>query len=153
MTWWFRTRLRHPLFPGLPVTLASAMPACCTILAGAFIELRDAAARGVRVSRAVCVMRVESDPPLTSEERTQLWEWFQVPGYALLMDAGGALMGYECEAVDGYHLDRRLAKGPGTAGDAAGQFADLGPRLDESLCGCGRPGPRIVGRAAKASAA
>jgi hypothetical protein len=135
MSWLFRSRLRHPLFPSLPVTFAGPRVLRCAILAGTFEELRAAAPRGTRVSRSVCVVCGLNDPPLGAPERAALWTWFQVPVYRLLVDSSGRLAGYECEALDGFHLaSSATRKGTGLALS----------HLDQTPCPCGRPGPRLL---------
>jgi hypothetical protein len=98
------------------------------VLAGSFRELSDAAARGARVSHAVYIV-VEGHCPFTPpHQREELWEWFGVPSFVLVLDARGRLVAYECEAEDGYHV-------------AATAGVD---RVGQRLCACGRPGPRIL---------
>ncbi len=143
MNWPFRYRLRHPLFPTLAVTFAGPRISRCAVLAGRFEELGRAAARGTRVSRSVCVVCGLREPSLSGADRAALWAWFQVPIYRLLLDPAGRLAGYECEALDGFHLgssvDRTAVEIPGAS-------------FEETPCPCGRPGPRLVEHTASAAA-
>lgn len=91
-----------------------------------------AACVGVRVARAVFPLHRLSGPFLTTGERDELWGLFQVPVYAMLLDARGRVIGYECEVQEGFHL----AGGYGR-GFRMGTVAT-------SLCECGRPGPRFL---------
>ena len=61
------------------------------------------------------------------DEREQLWNWFGVPSFVLVLDAHGRLAAYECEAENEFHVKHALDNV--TAG--------------QNLCACGRPGPRI----------
>ena len=143
MKWLFRFRLRHPVFPTLAVTFAGSRVRRCAVLAGRLEDLRRAAMRGTRVTRSVCVVCGLYEPPLRNSDRAALWSWFQVPVYRMLLDPRGRLAGYECEALDGFHLDasvvRSAVRVPGTS-------------LEETPCPCGRPGPRLVERAASVAA-
>jgi hypothetical protein len=127
----FARRVRHPLYPRLAAAAAGrGGPRVAPALAGTLEELRRAAAEGTRATRALFVLVEQERPTLTGAERDFLWECFQVPAFLLLRDAGGKILGYECEAQDGFHLE---------AGDV---------HLDGALpvskpCECGRPGHRV----------
>jgi hypothetical protein len=69
-------------------------------------------------------------PFLSETERDQLWQMFQVPVLAVLLDRHGRLLAYECEAQSGLHV-----------GPQALWSAD---RLESAPCECGRPGLRLV---------
>jgi hypothetical protein len=86
---------------------------------------------------------------LSGRERDALWEVFQVPVFALLLDGEGRLVGYECEAHEGLHIgsscpqtsDRQLI---------LSEDSVLGYRipwdrfvLESTPCECGRPGQRL----------
>ncbi len=73
---------------------------------------------------------------LSDEERDLLWARFRVPVQAILLDDRGAVIGYECEMQEGFHL------APGRAPDA------FDARLEETACECGRPGLRLMPRKA-----
>ena len=135
MNWLFRSHLRHPLFPTLAVTFAGPRVSRCAVLAGRLEELHRAAIRGTRVSRSVCVLCGVHEPPLRAADRAALWAWFQVPIYRLLLDPAGHLSGYECEALDGFHLDSSVARTGVRIPNS---------NLSETPCPCGRPGPRLV---------
>ena len=122
----FQRRIRHPFFPELAAVPAAEASGRSTALAGTFGELARAAARGVRVRRAVYVLTY-TDPFLSDGERDELWNMFQVPVYALLMDHGGRMLAWECEAQNGLHRE-----------------AGRGFAVERSLCSCGRPGARLL---------
>jgi hypothetical protein len=128
----FGRRLRHPFFPALKLTAASFAPPEVFALCGGFEELCRAAAGGVRVDRAVFPLRPPSSPFLPHAQRETLWRRFEVPVFALLVDARDAVIGYECEAQHGIHLVENYTPGL------------LFGRIDSSPCECGRPGLRLL---------
>jgi hypothetical protein len=131
MSLWFRPRMRHPLYPGLvPVTAAEAVGRC-PALYGTFEELLRAAAAGVQPRRAVFVERHPANPFLSPGERDELWDCFGVPVLTVLVDHEGKLLGYECEAQEGMHLNARLQPGPRH-------------HVERAPCDCGRPGNRLT---------
>ena len=126
---WLRSIPRHPLFPRLQAAPAAKAAGWHASLTGNFQELAQAARQGARVERALFLLIEQGAPLPSGTQRDQLWKWFEVPCYVLLVNANGKVIAYECEAQDGLHLVGRRPK----AGD------------DESaLCPCGRPGPKIA---------
>ena len=101
-------------------------------LYGGIEELSVAGAAGIRVERAVFPVRGASSPFLSAAERDSLWDLFQAPVYTLLIDDGGRVVAYECEAQDGLHLSDDYRQG------------FLSGRVESKLCQCGRPGPRLM---------
>src|ERR1017187_9515647 len=93
-----RFPLRHPLYPDWAVTPARTARGRSTALSGTYWELARAAAAGKAAERAVFVMHYPDTPFLSDADRDVLWEAFQVPVYACLLDGDGRLVGYECEA-------------------------------------------------------
>ena len=128
----FRRRLNHPFFPALKLTPATEAKNVTAALCGDFAELCRAAARGVRVERAVFPLLSSLDPVLTNVQRDLLWELFEVPIYLLLLDGHGLLAGYECEAQHGIHVV-----------DGYRQPSDVSI-LESNTCECGRSGARLV---------
>ena len=120
----FRRRIRHPLFPDLAADPALQARGRSKALAGSFADLARAAARGAEARFAVYVLTSEGDP-LSAAERDELWRLFQVPVYALL-ERGGRVEAWECEAQNGLHL----------VGDGAGG--------EGARCACGRPGTMMT---------
>jgi hypothetical protein len=86
--------------------------------------LERAAAAGASAQRALFVMNRWDSPSLSNAQRDRLWMLFQVPAYAMLVDGAGGLVGFECEAQNGFHV-------PGK------------PAPDSPICECGRPGRRL----------
>jgi len=125
-----RSRLRHPLYPDLRLTPAARASGTCAALAGSCEELFRAAARGVRVERALMVLHYASGSLLDEADRERLWQMFQVPVLAIWLDAEGRVRGYECEAQRGLHID-------------SAQGLAIG-RLESTPCECGRPGDRLI---------
>ena len=128
MSDWFWPRLRHPLYPGLRITRAARAAGRHSVVAGTFPELALAASVGACASRAVFILSDEGAPLPSPTEREQLWQWFPVPSFVMVLGADGRLKAYECEARDGLHV----VDNPGRAGDP-----------EPSLCPCGRPGRRV----------
>lgn len=124
MTLWFRPRIRHPFFPGLKPTAVREAKGRVPALCGAFAELTKAARRGVSVRYAVFVLLTCDEPPLDEARRDLLWNLFQTPAYAILLDPEGGVAAFECEAQNGFHL----------------------PAFDDAItCECGRPGRVVAG--------
>ncbi len=117
---WFGSRLRHPFFPEIPATAAQQARGSVAGLSGTLKELEEAAQSGVVVQRAVFVIHHWNELLLTAAEREHIWNLFEVPVYAVLLDGLGNLVAYECEAQNGLHM---------VAGAA-----------EPAACACGRPG-------------
>lgn len=130
MTLRFRPRVQHPFYPRLITTPAAEAHGRVVALSGTFQELERAAAHGASAQRALFVTNRWNAAALTDAHRDRLWTLFQVPIYAMLVDGGGRLVGFECEAQNGFHV-------PGKAA------------ADSPLCECGRPGRRLQTEAAK----
>jgi hypothetical protein len=130
---WDRTA-RHPFFLDVPVTPARN---CGRIrsaaLAGTYEELVVAGRAGATAWRAVYVWSDPAGPLFTEGEREALWELFEAPVFALLRDAGGRLLAWECEAQAGFHRPEGMDNRPAVPGT-----------LERAPCECGRPGIRIM---------
>jgi hypothetical protein len=139
MRFLFRKWVRHPFFPDLAAVPAAEARGRLTAVAGTPGELARAAAAGVRPRRAVFVL-TRADEFVSEGLREELWEAFQVPVYVLLVDRGGRILAWECEAQNGLHVE-------------AGSAVSVGMR-EERACACGRAGARVMlGSAAAANAA
>lgn len=123
MRMWFGPRLRHPFYPEIPATPAEDAKGSVLALSGTLNELEQAAQSGVTARRAVFVNHRWNQLLLSDAQRDHLWNLFQVPIYAILLDQWGALIAYECEAQNGLHM-------------AAGV-------IESAMCHCGRPGMRV----------
>jgi hypothetical protein len=130
MRWAFRPRIRHPFYPGLAVTSAAEGKGLCTGLSGTFHELAQAATSGARARRMIIALHYPGAPFLSETERDELWRMFQVPVFAVLLDCGGRLLAWECEAQEGLHAEPRALWSAGV--------------LESAPCECGRPGPRLL---------
>lgn len=128
----FRRRIRHPFYPALIPSPATTAQGCSAALYGAYDDLTVAADAGARVARAVFPLVGPATPFLDVRQRDELWDKFQVPVYALLVDGRDEVVGYECEAQEGLHLRE----------DYAARL--LFGRIESTLCECGRPGPRLL---------
>jgi len=78
----------------------------------------------------IFALHYPGSPFLSESERDQLWQMYQVPVFAVLLDRNGRLLAYECEAQSGLHVG---SQAPWSAG-----------ALESAPCECGRPGPRLV---------
>jgi hypothetical protein len=125
-----RSPIRHPFYPGLAVTPAVKCKGQCASLAGTFRELVRAAAAGARARRMIFVLHEPGSPFLSEHARDELWQTFQVPVFAVLLDRNGCLLAYECEAQSGLHLESQALWSAGV--------------LESAPCECGRPGPRLL---------
>jgi len=67
--------------------------------------------------------------PLPARCHDLLWDWFRVPTFEQIRAADGALLAYECEARDGYHLA------------APGAETQLALVRATGPCACGSPAP------------
>ena len=123
-----RSPIRHPFYPGLAVRLAAVCKGPCTGLSGTFRELTRAATAGARARRMIFALHYPGTPFLSETQRDQLWQMFQVPVSAVLLDRSGHLLAYECEAQS-LHVGPQA---PWTAGV-----------LESAPCECGRPGLRL----------
>ncbi len=134
-----RIPLRHPFYPDWVPTPARSAKDGCAALSGSFPELARAAAAGVRSERAVFALQYPDSPFITDFERDVLWQTFQVPVFAMLLDREGYLAGWDCEAQDGLHV--------GGAWNAESMWAyrllSSAAELEQGPCECGRPGPRL----------
>jgi hypothetical protein len=124
MKMWFRPRIQHPFYPRLFATPAAEAHGRVAALSGTFQELVRAAAAGASAQRALFVINRWNGAALTEAQRDGLWAMFQVPLYAMLVDAHGRVVCFECEAQNGFHV--------------AGKTAP-----DSPLCKCGRPGQML----------
>lgn len=155
----FRVPLRHPFFPDWAATPTRLAKGPCVALSGSYRELAKAAAAGVRPSRAVFAMHGPDSQFLTGHERDDLWEMFQVPVFALLLDGEGRLVGYECETHEGLHIGATCPVTTDQQLIFSSEDSVLGYRipwdsftLESTPCECGRPGQRLrhsPGRLAK----
>jgi len=145
----FGSRIRHPYLPDCVATPAveTEGPGKHTALSGTVSQLMEAAARGVRASRAVFVVRGIQHPFLAEREREAVWRMFQVPVFTVLLGALGKPLAFECEAQEGLHVTVNCLAGAGWAA-----FFEEGERptctvaapIESGLCECGRAGHRLV---------
>ena len=122
MTIRFRFPFRHPFFRGIRPIPATCASGPAVALYGAYAGLKQAAARGATVERAVFVLLGPDSPAFGLAQRDELWRLYQTPIFAVLMGPDGRIIGFECEAQSGFHVAERAR-------------ADA-----EIVCDCGRPG-------------
>lgn len=78
----------------------------------------------------VILGRVDTGPA-TAEERDLLWEAFGLPVFEQVLDGSNHVLAYECDAHDGFHVRRVGLRLSGCV-------------LENSLCACGDPAPRLL---------
>jgi len=78
--------------------------------------------------------------PLPARCHDLLWDWFRVPTFEQIRAADGALLAYECEARDGFHLA------------APGAEAQLALVRATVPCACGSPAPLYRSQSASLAA-
>lgn len=130
MPFWFQRRIRHPFYPKLFATPAAEAQGRFIALSGTFHQLERAATAGASAHSALFVTTRWRGSSLTEEQRDRLWTLFQVPVYAMLLDEDNRVVGFECEAQNGFHVPGKVAP-------------------DSPLCECGRPGRLLHTEAAK----
>ena len=125
-----RSRMvRHPLFPDLAPVSASEASGFSAAIVGTYEELLQAAAAGGRATRAIFPVQSSLEASLSELERDTLWELFEVPAFAIVLDANGCVLAFECEAQEGLHLNEGVSA----------------PDAVETLpCECGSPEPRWI---------
>jgi hypothetical protein len=104
------------------------------------------------VDRAVLVVTEIGERPADDVLRVVLWQAFAVPVYEIFVGPGNRLMGFECEAHDGWHMEpgvrfglrngELVIDGPGGRALATG----LRTKITAAPCPCGRPEPRVIPR-------
>jgi hypothetical protein len=148
--------------------LSSLLRFCPDTLAGPVSELRrlaeaaeDRAKRVPRPSQSVIAFSVLPQALLTEAVREQFWRVFQVPVFGQVLSPSLALLAWECEAHEGYHVqtDGAIFESISVGGEPellVTSLVDrrrpvlrlatgLAGRLDRSACGCGLAGVRLAG--------
>jgi hypothetical protein len=114
-----------------------------------------------QLEHAVVVLTNPVNQHLASAEREQLWRIFRVPVLEILRGISGELVGWECEAREGLHLQSESAIFETAAAESMkGRLAytglsreglvclrivtNLRGRVEEGACGCGRQSHRLV---------
>jgi hypothetical protein len=145
----FGSRIRHPFFADFVAIPAveTEGPRTYTAISGKISQLMDAAEAGVRVTRAVYVLRSVDHPFLAETDRELVWRTFQVPVYAVLLGVRGRPLAFECEAQDGLHMAVNCLVGSGWATffeEGKCPTCTVAAAVASGLCECGRPGHRLV---------
>lgn len=101
-------------------------------IAGTLAQLDELArARPGSLTHAIIVLEREGDPRLAEADRERLWRAFHVPVFEQVIAEDGTLLGAECEAHNGLHIEST-------------QWWLGGQEVDASPCGCGRKTPRVI---------
>jgi len=102
------------------------------------------------VDHAVFILTSCGEVPVNDVFRVLLWQSFGVPVYELLVTEDGELLGADCEAQDGWHLqsgvEPALFSRELDLRTPAGRLVHTGftAEISSRLCPCGRPTPRVV---------
>jgi hypothetical protein len=99
------------------------------MLAARIVQLRRLACSRARppISHALVVLRYDTDPPPSQEDRDRLWRLFGVPVFEQYLNERNEVLAMECDAHSGLHVVRGF----------------LDSALDATLCCCGNPAPRL----------
>ena len=90
------------------------------------------------------------DVPLRDTARAVFWQAFSVPVYELLLGGDGSLLAAECEAYEGWHVEKGV-----TFSSLQGQLwystrrgysggTGLTGGIEAQPCPCGRSGQRLM---------
>ncbi len=139
------------------------------VLVGSAADLRSLAELAERnivdlasIDHATFVLTGCGDRPVSDICRVVLWQAFGVPVYELFVGPGGVLVACECEAHEGWHVERGVTlslvdgeivlegAGPNARG-RAGTPTGLSACIDDEICPCGRAGTRLTNIQALAS--
>jgi len=102
------------------------------------------------VDHAVIVLTRCGEEPINDVARVVLWQVFGVPVFEIFTGFDGAILGYECELHEGWHLapdvdfseidGELLLDAPGVSGLRTA----LSGFVTNDKCPCGRLGPRLM---------
>ncbi len=97
---------------------------------------------------------------LSGEARDRLWRVFRVPVFGQIFGPSGELLAWECESHESYHIeeDRAVIEVDRESGEpellvtsltgfrriAIRLAIGLAGSIEQTTCGCGRPGRRLV---------
>lgn len=84
-------------------------------------------------THALILLRNEWEPPLSSDDRDELWRSFRVPVFEQIIDERCHLLASECEAHEGLHVESR-------------SFVYGDHEIDHAPCPCGKKSPRLKER-------
>jgi hypothetical protein len=125
-------------------------------LAAPVAVLRGIAARGRSFDFPLIAFTGPRHGYLTDADRELFWHGFGVPVYEQLTGLDNDVLADECEAHDGLHVRSTDAifefRGKELVVSSLSNFVHpvlrlklgLTGRIEQSLCKCGRPGPRLV---------
>lgn len=108
-------------------------------VAATLAQFEALAAAKIPLRHSMIVLARMNEPRITEADRDRLWKWFEVPLFEQIIGPDCELLAFECEAHDGLHI-----ASPKLAIDAS--------EIDQSLCACGRAGPRWISPARRRAA-
>jgi hypothetical protein len=82
---------------------------------------------------------------LDDGDRHEIWRRFAVPVFEQLLDDEGRVLAFECEAHIGLHVDPAV-RHTLSGGELLvnGRPSGITVREAHGICGCGKPGPRLL---------
>jgi hypothetical protein len=158
--------LRQAQLSGVPLSAAVVCFSCRQVidleafrphvLIGAFEDLErmaDQVALGIAdlssLDHAILALTGCGEAPLGDKLRVVLWQTFGVPVFEILVAPDGAVLAADCEAHEGWHLQRN-ARATTFDGELLvvqkGRHAirtGLSGQIETGLCACGRATPRL----------
>lgn len=130
------------------------------------LQLAEAALGGALIptlTRAIVAFTGLDHGALSQPDRETLWRAFEVPVFDQCLGPDGSLVAWECDAHEGLHIIEQNAIVERGAGSELVLTSLTGRRhpairlatvlraqVEEQTCGCGRPGPRLVGLESRA---
>ncbi len=127
---------------------------------GALLRLAEAGEESLTLSHSVIAFATLRRAFLTEEARERFWSAWRVPAFGQIFGLSRELLAWECEAHQGYHFDSGRAIFEVYCGDGEPELLAtslvglrrpairlatcLTGRIDQTVCGCGRRGPRLV---------
>jgi hypothetical protein len=116
-----------------------------------------------KVTHAIVAFTGPEHGALSETDRDILWELFEVPIFEQCLWTDGSLLAWECEAHEGLHIvEENAIVEQSTRSElvltsltdhqhpAIRLVTGLAGTLQHETCGCGQPGPRLVGLSAPA---
>lgn len=105
------------------------------IVAARIVQLRKLACSDPRpeISHALVVLRYDTDPPPSKDDRDRLWRLFGVPVFEQYLNERNEVLAMECDAHAGLHVVQGCL-----------DQAFLDQTMDATLCCCGNPAPRFA---------
>ena len=102
------------------------------------------------VDHAVIALTRCGEPPISDVARVVLWQTFGVPVYEIFTGLDNAILGYECELHEGWHLAPKVSFSESDgelmldAAGVTGLHTAISGFITNDKCPCGRDGSRLL---------